>query len=65
MSMQTQTCTINFTSFVQVMLETVVTMNISVHYGLVDVKRCTVWAVQNRESTPWTVDVDASLLIVT
>ena len=47
------------------MLEIVVTMSISVHYGLVGVKRCTVEAVQSLEPTPWTVGVGPSLRIVT
>ena len=51
--------------FVQVMLKVMITTHVNKHHHLVDVNRFIKMCVPTLESTPWTVGVDPSLLIVT
>ena len=52
-------------SFAQVMLKVTIMTHVNKHHHLVDVNRFIEMCVPTLESTPWTVGVDPSLLIVT
>ena len=57
--------TLQTASFVQVVLKVMITTTVNKHHHLVDVNRFMNTCVPTLESTPWTVGVDPSLLIVT
>ena len=52
-------------SFVQVVLKVTIMTHVNKHHHLVDVNRFMNTYAPTLESTPWTVGVDPSLLIVT
>ena len=62
---RTQMRTLQPPSFVQVVLKVTITTPVNKHHHLVDVNRFIKMCVPTLESTPWTVGVDPSLLIVT
>ena len=57
--------TLQTSSFIQVMLNVMITTPVNKHHHLVDVNRFILMYVHILGSTPWTMGVDPSLLIAT